>query len=112
MPEASRAESPQFVVTLDGLDPSIFRLHSQKKERSSSVVMNSPNVDSESSATEYEEKEVHRSRGIQTEKEREKRVSSPILFEKSDSPDATGSNYIYSSVLYSLGFCLYCSYSV
>ncbi|KDR21692.1 Zinc finger CCCH domain-containing protein 14 [Zootermopsis nevadensis] len=98
LPEASRAESPQFVVTLDGLDPSIFRLHSQKKERSSSVVMNSPNVDSESSATEYEEKEVHRSRGIQTEKEREKRVSSPILFEKSGSPDATVADVLKQKV--------------
>jgi hypothetical protein len=93
LPEVSRAESPQFVVTLDGLDPSIFHMHSRKKQQSSSVVMNSPNMDSESSATEFEEKGVNRSKGIQTEKEREKRPASPILYETSSSPDSTGTHH-------------------
>jgi hypothetical protein len=91
-------------VTLDGLDPSVFHMHSQKKQQSSAVVVNSQNMDSESSATEYEEKEINRSKGIQTEKEREKRPASPILYEKSSSPDATGTllTTSYQTLLYCL----------
>jgi hypothetical protein len=48
--------------------------------------MNSPNTDSESSAVDYEEKEVNRTEEVQ----REKRPASPILYQKSSSPDATG----------------------
>ncbi|PNF41804.1 hypothetical protein B7P43_G02604 [Cryptotermes secundus] len=86
LPEVSRSESPQFVVTLDGLDPSIFHAHSQTKQQTSSVIMNSPNTDSESSAVEYEDSEVNRTEEVQ----REKRPASPILYQKSSSPDATG----------------------
>jgi hypothetical protein len=92
LPEVPRAESPQFVVTLDGLDPSMFNTHSQKRHPSSSVLVNSPHMDSESSATEYEEREINRSKGIQTEKEQEKRTASPILYDKSSSPDGTGTH--------------------
>jgi hypothetical protein len=94
LPEVLRAESPQFVVTLDGLDPSIFHTHSQKRQsqlqQTSTVVVNSPDIDSESSTVEYEEKKVNRSEELQREKEREKRPASPILYQKSSSSDATG----------------------
>lgn len=85
LPEVSRSESPQFVVTLDGLDPSIFHAHPQTKQQTS-VIMNSPNTDSESSAVEYEDSEVNRTEEVQ----RGKRPASPILYQKSSSPDATG----------------------
>lgn len=85
LPEVSRSESPQFVVTLDGLDPSMFHAHSQTKQQTSCVVMNSPNTDSESSAFEYEEKEVNTTEEVQ----REKRPASPVLYQKSSIPDAT-----------------------
>jgi hypothetical protein len=48
--------------------------------------MNSPTTDSESSAVEYEEKEVSTTEEVQ----REKRPASPILYQKSSGPDATG----------------------
>jgi hypothetical protein len=73
-------------VTLDGLDPSIFHVNSPTKQQTSSIIVNSPNTDSESSAVEYEEKEVNRTEEVQ----RERRAASPILYQKSSSPDATG----------------------
>lgn len=79
-------ESPQFVVTLDGLDPSVFEVHSRKKQQTYSVTVNSPNMDSESSVVEHKEKDVNRSEGVQ----RQKRAASPILFQKSEGSDAAG----------------------
>jgi len=79
-------ESPQFVVTLDGLDPSVFEVHSRKKQQTYSVTVNSPNMDSESSMVEHKEKEVNRSEGVQ----RQKRAASPIVFQMSDGSDAAG----------------------
>lgn len=86
-PEVSRMESPQFVVTLDGLDPSVFEVHSRKKQRTYSVTMNSPNMDSESSLVEHKEKDINGSEGVQ----RQKRAASPILFQKAEDSDAAGS---------------------
>jgi hypothetical protein len=79
-------ESPQFVVTLDGLDPSLFEVHSRKKQQTYSVTVNSPNMDSESSLVEHKEKEVNRNEGVQ----RKKRAASPIFFQKSEGSDAEG----------------------
>jgi hypothetical protein len=79
--EVPRSGSPQFVVTLDGLDPSIFHAHCQAKQQTSSAIVNVPNTDSESSAVEYEEEKV----------QRRKRPASPILYhQKSSSPDDAG----------------------
>lgn len=85
--EVSRTGSPQFVVTLDGLDPSVFEVHSRKKQQSYSVTVNSPNMDSESSTVEYQERKVNRSEEVQ----RQKRAASPILYQKSEGSDAAGS---------------------
>jgi hypothetical protein len=79
-------ESPQFVVTLDGLDPSVFEVYSRKKQQAYSVIVNSPSMDSELSAVEYKEKEVNRSEEVQ----RQKRAASPILYQKSESSGAAG----------------------
>jgi hypothetical protein len=87
LPEVPRSESPQFVVTLDGLDPSMFHAHSETKQDTSSAFTNIANTDSESSAVEYEdEKQVIRTEEVQ----REKRAASPILYQKSSGSDATG----------------------
>jgi hypothetical protein len=73
-------------VTLDGLDPSVFEVHSQKKQQTYSVILNSPSMDSESSVAEYREKEVNRSEDVP----RQKRAASPILYQKSEGSDAAG----------------------
>ena len=91
-------ESPQFVVTLDGLDPSVFEVHSRKKQQTYSVTVNSPNMDSESSMVEHKEKEVNRSEGVQ----RQKRAASPILFQKSEGSDVAGiCFFVFEALMFS-----------
>jgi len=98
-PEVSRMESPQFVVTLDGLDPSVFEVHSRKKQQTYSVSVNSPNMGSESSLVEHKEKDVNRSEGVQ----RQKRAASPILFQKSEGSDAAGiCFFVFEALMFSL----------
>ena len=91
-------ESPQFVVTLDGLDPSVFDVLSRKKQQIYSVTVNSPNIDSESSVVEHKEKEVNRSEGVQ----RQKRSASPIFFQKSEGSDAAGiCFFVFEALMFS-----------
>jgi hypothetical protein len=85
-------------VTLDGLDPSVFEVHSRKKQQSYSVTVNSPNMDSESSTVEYQERKVNRSEEVQ----RQKRAASPILYQKSEGSDAAGiCFFIFEALMFS-----------
>ena len=78
--DIQRTESPQFVVTLDGLDPSIFS--ARKKQKTSTVIVSGSDTD-----VQYEEKEREQT---ETEETKEKRPASPILFVKPASPDTSG----------------------
>ncbi|KAJ9579540.1 hypothetical protein L9F63_004799, partial [Diploptera punctata] len=80
--DLQRTESPQFVVTLDGLDPMIFNAR-KKQKAATTIIVSSPNPE-----VQYEEKEKESNEVA--EQPKEKRSTSPILFVKPASPDTSG----------------------
>ncbi|XP_069679591.1 zinc finger CCCH domain-containing protein 14 [Periplaneta americana] len=78
--EIARVESPQFVVTLDGLDPSIFPSQTRKKQ--SQIIVSSTNAEPKYEKTAVGSDDV--------QKKPEKRVASPILYKKPNNSEVTG----------------------